>query len=216
MHDGVICDNTVQIRRISFNQYSPWSLHGQKIKVAKWDHDIEDLLLAANVTNNETDLWDFEQDVNHTHFSRLDWRKGPDPTQGWPVALVTGHRYRFHWGEGVDFERMRVYLDELIWQSTDKDVHFMTNFTDVRAAMNITTNNGGGELVANETYLQAAESIISGDNVVYNQTEVREFHFMMNAKNNTEGRGNLEITGHRCVWDCELPVLEDCPIPDVS
>lgn len=80
---------------------------------------------------------------------------------------MTGHRYRFHWGEGVDFEKMHVYLDELIWEETDRNVHFMTNFTDVRAAINITASNGGG-LIANETYLRAEEDMFSGDNVVYN------------------------------------------------
>jgi hypothetical protein len=85
-------------------------LHASKLKFARWDAEIEEPLRA-----NETLLWDFEQDVDHTHFSRLFWRKGPDPNRGWPVALVTGHRYRFHWGEGIDFEQMRVYLDDLIW-----------------------------------------------------------------------------------------------------
>lgn len=28
----------------------------------------------------------------------------------------------------------------------------MTNFTDVRAAINMTTNRGRGDLIANETY----------------------------------------------------------------
>lgn len=62
---------------------------------------------------------------------------------------------------------MHVYLDELIWEETDRNVHFMTNFTDVRAAINITASNGGG-LIANETYLRAEEDMFSGDNVVYN------------------------------------------------
>jgi len=51
-----------------------------------------------------------------------------------------------------------------------------------------------------------------GDNVVYNQTEVREFHFVLNAKN--ESRTHLKMEGFRCVWECELPEIEEMEIVD--
>lgn len=43
----------------------------------------------------------------------------------------------------------------------------MTNFTDVRAAMNITDT--AGYLIPNETYSTKTEAnLMSGDNVLYN------------------------------------------------
>jgi hypothetical protein len=54
-HDGVICDGTVQVKRISFyNLDAVFRLIN--IKIAQWDFDFEKALLA-----NETDttLWDF-------------------------------------------------------------------------------------------------------------------------------------------------------------
>ena len=64
-------------------------------------------------------------------------RENPDPNMSWPLAIVTGHRYRFHWGENNDFTNMK-YLISNRWLPTDLNIHMMTNFTDVRAYINNT------------------------------------------------------------------------------
>jgi hypothetical protein len=61
----------------------------------------------------------------------------------------------------------------------------MTNFTDVRASINMTAIQSKNELIANLTYLKPENELVAGDNVVYNQTEVREFMFVINGKNMT-------------------------------
>jgi hypothetical protein len=62
----------------------------------------------------------------------------------------------------------------------------MTNFTDVRASINMTAIiKPTNELIANLTYLKPENELVAGDNVVYNQTEVREFMFVINGKNMT-------------------------------
>jgi hypothetical protein len=55
----------------------------------------------------------------------------------WTMPYVTGHRYRIHWGENNDFEMMNIEISER-WTPNDLNLHFMTNFTDVRASINIT------------------------------------------------------------------------------
>jgi hypothetical protein len=65
IYDGVICDNTVKVRAISFQNYHPQSLRAMWAKIAIWDEDIE-----AAVVANETALFDFTQDVDHTIFSK--------------------------------------------------------------------------------------------------------------------------------------------------
>jgi hypothetical protein len=63
----------------------------------------------------------------------------------------------------------------------------MTNFTDVRASINMTAiiKSKNEQLIANLTYLKPENELVAGDNVVYNQTEVREFMFVINGKNMT-------------------------------
>ena len=88
----------------------------------------------------------------------------------------------------------------------------MTNFTDVRVAMNIT--DSAGYLIPNETYSTKAESELqSGDNVLYNQTEVREFHFVINGKNLTN-RKDMVIDGYRCVVNCQSAAVENVTLND--
>jgi len=122
------------------------------------------------------------------------------PSNGWAIPFATGHRYRFHWGEGLDFERMNIEMANR-WVPSDLNVHMVTNFTDVRAAVNMTDEFN--VLIANETYITKVEDeLINGDYVVYNQTEVREFHFVLNGKD-MDNRANMVMTGHRCIVDCD-------------
>jgi hypothetical protein len=84
----------------------------------------------------------------------------------WAIPLVTGHNYRIHWGEGLDFTTMRYSISNR-WQPTDLNVKIMTNFTDVRASINITDQNG--KLIANRTFIDLPEAdLVNGDNVIYN------------------------------------------------
>jgi hypothetical protein len=66
MFDGIVCDPTVKLRRLAFYGYTPGSLTMQPIKVAKWSEEFEEYITA-----NETEYWEWCQDVNHTHFSIL-------------------------------------------------------------------------------------------------------------------------------------------------
>ena len=132
----------------------------QAIKVALWSHEWETTIKA-----NETDLWNYEQDVDHSNFSHLIQTEKPDPVMGWPVVVATGQRYRVHWGEGIDFEKMTLDISPL-WEETDETVHIMTNFTDIRMALNFTDR--AGNQIANETYLQSDSDLVTGDNVIYN------------------------------------------------
>lgn len=177
------------------------------MKVAKWEEAFEEELLA-----DEAALFDFKQDVNHENFSILEFRGKKDPMNSWAAAYVTNHRYRIHWGENLDFTKMRVQMSER-WEEDDFNTYFMTNFTDVRVAINITDN--GGNLIDNETLTKKRwDYHTNGDNVIYNQTEVREFHWVMNGKEQ-ENKTELVIEGFRCIVDCDQPDVEEEEISDV-
>jgi hypothetical protein len=93
------------------------------------------------------------------------------------------------------------------------------NFTDVREAVNFTYNYGSGERIENGTYELATSSAdyALGDNVLYNETEVREFTFVVNYKNETRGK-RLLIEGLKCFFDgCgQIELEEDVPIEDTK
>lgn len=121
--------------------------------------------------------------------------------------MVTGHKFRIHWGESLDFNNMDLYLTPL-WNPQDKNLHLMTNFTQVRESINITSNINGEMAVNNSYTTKTEDQLQSGDNVLYNQTEVREFHFVLNGKNSSWT--NLNIKGYECAWNCDLPdVVEE-------
>lgn len=132
------------------------------MKIARWDDDIR-----ANITSNETWLYDFEQDVNHTHFSSMMMKEGPDPVMGWAAVYQTNKKYRVHWGEGLDYELMHAFISPTIYGPNDGNIHFVTNFTDVRMSINVTDQTG--YQIPNETYTTKTEAEYEmGDNVIYN------------------------------------------------
>ena len=42
-----------------------------------------------------------------SNYGIVPWKKFLDPT-GWAMPYVTGHRYRLHWGVGLDFDSLTV------------------------------------------------------------------------------------------------------------
>jgi hypothetical protein len=95
-YDGVICNGAgYNMRRVAFYQALPASFRMEKLKIAQWTTEFETAVKA-----DPDDFWNFKQDVNHTNFSRLDFRAKKNPVQSWPVVVATGKRYRLHWGEG--------------------------------------------------------------------------------------------------------------------
>lgn len=78
------------------------------------------------------------------------------------------------------------------------------NFTDVRAKVDVIT---GGDTIENMTLVNKTKTKWqTGDNVIYNDTEVRQIHFVVNGKNST--RNSIKLVGYRCVGSC-LPGMED-------
>jgi len=64
------------------------------------------------------------------------------------ISIVTGHKYRIHWGfTGLNWEKLRIEIDQN-YLETDKDIYFVHNFSDVRAAIKVKYD---GAEVANDT-----------------------------------------------------------------
>ena len=84
----------------------------------------------------------------------------------------------------------------------------MTNFTRVREAINVLDVKGSQ--IKNRTLIDKnAKDLVNGDNVLYNQTEVREFHWVVNGKD-LEDRSILTINAYECLLNCEAEVEQDC------
>lgn len=59
VYNGLICDSSVQVRRIVFHGYTPQSLDAMLLKIAQWDDN-----QAAALTADNTTLFNFQQDVD--------------------------------------------------------------------------------------------------------------------------------------------------------
>lgn len=134
---------------------------------------------------------------------------------GWTVPFVTGHKYKLHWGTvGLDWDQMSIELSER-WADTDKSIYFVHNFTDVRQAYDTSVNDlsKDSDFYKNDTISLSSKDWQFGNNVLYNETEVREFHFIVNGKQPeaekiTDSR-KIKFVGHRCIGDsCFEPIPE--------
>ena len=74
---------------------------------------------------------------------------------------------------------------------------FNMNFTETREAINFTSINTGHQIM-NKTYLDKTfTELETGDNIVYNDTETREFDFIVNGKN--PDKNEILMEGLRCI-----------------
>lgn len=108
--NGVICDDTVEIRSIKFSTYTPSGLlDGIGLKVLPYDDDIlNSFNMTADETTNSTEFDDYI--VDRSNYGSFNWKKNPG--KDWSIPFVTGHKYKIHWGlTGVDFETMKVTVN---------------------------------------------------------------------------------------------------------
>lgn len=145
------------------------------------------------------------------NYSVVPFKSKLAPSDGWAMPYVTGHKYRVHWAEGLDFERMKIEVSER-WQDTDKDVFFNLNFTETREAVNFTSAYGSGVQILNETFWQStAATRESGDNIVLNDTETRQIEFAINGRN--PDKNHILMEGLRCITGvCNLGDVIEVPL----
>ena len=122
------------------------------------------------------------------NYSNAPFRLKTKPTNSWALPYATGHTYKIHWRQGLDFEKMQLDLSNR-WKDTDKNLHLVLNFTDVRAHIHVDPNGVEAKRILNET-LDPTTALTStayktGDNILYNRTHSRyykQFHFIVNGK----------------------------------
>ena len=130
VYNGIVCPNTVQVRRIAFWGGSPSHFDGMEMKIAQYERSD-----TSEMTPDELQAYVDDE----SNYSVVIYKSKLKPSNGWAMPFVTGHRYRVHWAEGLDFERMNIEVSER-WQETDSNVMFNMNFTETREAINFTAN----------------------------------------------------------------------------
>lgn len=104
---------------------------------------------------------------------------------GWVSPFVTGYKYKIHWGEtGLDYDEMTIDASER-WEPWDKSVYLVHNFTEERNKILFKKGGKYGDIVENNTISSNPKDWEFGQNIIYNQTEVRETHFIINGKGET-------------------------------
>lgn len=103
MYDGVVCDSSVEIRRITFKGYEPGHFRGMEMNIYPYDKVSVD-------TRSEADNDAFLADTSNR--SQIFWKEKLKPGNAWAVPYVTGHRYRVTWANDLDFTEMRIEASE--------------------------------------------------------------------------------------------------------
>ena len=99
------------------------------MRVLRFD---DDMFLENGGPYNKTEYM-----FNKSNYGSFEFKDKLDPLNGWAIPFVTGHKYKIHFGvTGLDFESLQVTLSEE-WLETDKDIYFVHNWTDIRAAIDV-------------------------------------------------------------------------------
>jgi hypothetical protein len=152
--DGVVCDNSVQIRRVAFHAVTPNSMNYMPMRVLRYD---DALLSSLGALEKEKYIAD------KSHYGRVRFTEKLDPGMAWAMPVVTGHKYRIQWTDdsALDWMNLKLELSHR-WTQQDKQVYFVQNFTDTRVGMNVKYTNGASQTFENNTILSSPSLWTSG------------------------------------------------------
>lgn len=209
MYGGLICDNSAQVRRVSWYGAVPASTFTvQNIKVLLYDDDI---------VKAHTDAGTLEDYIGNTdNYSSIKQDTDANPSTSWNVPMVTGHKYKVSWGAaGLDFEDMYVKVMPIWWENDDY-IEVVHNHTDVRVYINATQydNNWAGTQINNDTYNGWTSTYEMGTNVHYESVDVQEFTYVVTGSDRT--KLDLYLDGDRCfdencLEDGQDDIISDTP-----
>ena len=153
----------------------------------KWLPYDDDVINAMT----ETELEEYID--NRDNYGTLEWK-----IEGWGVPMVTGHKYKIHWGLlGTNFDGMDVMIPQHYGED-DGDIYLVHNFTENRESLFVTKD---GVLKANDTIPDVASRYVSGQNVVYpyEGTPSNEFHLIINGKGKASTMSEVHINIASCL-----------------
>jgi len=118
--------------------------------VLKWDDSITSAM-------NETELDTYVK--TKSNWDKFNYKIKKNPMNSNTGSFIIGHKYRIHWGQtGIDLEEMKVYISEE-YTPTDASLYFVHNFTDVRAAIDVTY---GGFVTPNNSIPTNPDDYVTG------------------------------------------------------
>lgn len=119
-YDGVVCTNAVQVRRLAFHSAKKsGEFDGMALKAIIWDDSV-----IGGMDNVTLEAYK----ANLSNYATFDFKKKQDPGMGWAIPMVTGHKYKIHWGIGIAMEEMKINIAEN-WELTDKPIELVFNHT---------------------------------------------------------------------------------------
>lgn len=122
------------------------------------------------------------------------------PSKDWATPIVTGHKYKVHWGQsGIDWTAMSLTMSER-WRETDKGIYLVHNYSDVRSnyTVNVTKPyklNFKNASITLPVDLTKPETFEIGQNTHYDHNETRQIHWLVNGKNMSGMEKTLNFVG---------------------
>jgi len=135
--------------------------------------------------------------------------------------MVTGHKYKIHWGvwdfPGLDWEDLKIGITDR-WAPLDDPIYFVHNYTDTRVDYDVDFVGGPDKVRAkNDSIALSTRDYQTGQWVLFEDPEIREFHFVITGKYPVKdeagfykhiGGRYLKFKFYRCKVDCFPDNLE--------
>lgn len=208
-YDGLICDNTAQVRRIAFHGITPSYFDYMDMKIAKYD----DAVMAAL-----PDLAAYQADT--ANYGAVFMKEKLSPMKSWAVPFVTGHKYRAYWDIGqLNFNRIQIEVAHP-WQDTDKQVYFNLPYTENYEVIE-GFNHYGGKFAAEQgtsTYyapgsLTATDPALQLTGMNAFDMTTKELDFVVNGKLTSSKQVEFQTTKCRyfeAAWCVAATVVTEC------
>jgi hypothetical protein len=205
--DALICDDTVQLRRVAFNQLTPSNTFvGQPLKILRLASNLESISIS--------------QMMDTSQFSNIPFKEKKDPNFGWAVPFITGYNYLLSFTNVANnFDSLALERSKM-WDTNDKPINLVFNYTFRRDEFVVSGVNGAGASfnVTNSTDLVTMNKLTDNSNLPYgtfhNNIAKKNLYMRINSYNPLNLTNNLmKVTAVQCSNNnCGLTPPDAVPI----
>lgn len=194
VYDGIICPAPYAIERVVFHHVTG---NADKDTLYAWQYDPDQV---EDMTEEEKSHY-----LVADNGSEIGFIVYQNPFMHNTGIYVTQHRYYLRWQWGLDFETQDIQIIGHLWEKPEDSVQMVMPYYETREAIDMTSQVGG--LQPNGTLVSThRDNWVLGSNVVYDDVDVREMHWAVNAR---DGSNDLHMKGWRCKDACDLEPVDD-------
>jgi parallel beta-helix repeat protein len=184
---GILCENTVSLRRLAFHGIIPTSINSQDLKIQNIPtfNPIDPLLIS-----------------NAERYSIIKWKELKNPSNSWTSAFVTGYNYFLTFGLGLNFNNLQI--ERSLFDETDRSINLAFNYSMRRDDFSVVNSIAYSETPDLNSFDNPEKFNYISDILAFGSYKNMISKSFLALRVNGKGSSNVRITAIQCKGGCQV------------